>query len=160
MLSLGSTAAAAPTTLHPSQAVLHVVEPLGTHRWEQAFSSQVVWAATEQLQSASLTLNPPELGPVRIELQLSDNQASASFSSPQPEVRKAIEDALPGLKTLFADAGLQLQHADVGSGDARQGQPRPAAFGAARARGQADDASLPIAETPHIISRRLLDTFA
>lgn len=160
LMNLGGTAAAAPTALHPSQAVIHVAEPLGTHRWEQAFSTQVAWAAREQLQSASLTLNPPELGPVRIELQLSDNQASASFSSPQPEVRKAIEDALPGLKTLFADAGLQLQHANVGSGDARQGQPSPAPFTAARGRGRADDAPLPAVEAPQTLSRRLLDTFA
>ncbi len=160
LMNLVGTTAAAPTALHPSQAVMHVAEPMGTHRWEQAFSTQVVWAAREQLQSASLTLNPPELGPVKIELQLSDNQASASFSSPQPEVRKAIEDALPGLKTLFADAGLQLQHANVGSGDARQGQPRPAPFAAARARGRADDGPLPAAEAPQLLSRRLLDTFA
>lgn len=160
LMNLGGTTAAAATALHPSQAVIHVAEPLGTHRWEQAFSTQVVWAAREQLQSASLTLNPPELGPVKIELQLSDNQASASFSSPQPEVRKAIEDALPGLKTLFADAGLQLQHANVGSGDARQGQPRPAPFAAARARSRADDAPLSAVEAPQLLSRRLLDTFA
>lgn len=162
LMNIGGTAVATSTALHPSQAVIHVAEPLGTHRWEQAFSTQVVWAAREQLQSASLTLNPPELGPVRIELQLSDNQASASFSSPQPEVRKAIEDALPGLKTLFADAGLQLQHANVGSGDTRQeqGQSRPAPFAAARSRGRADDAPLAAVEAPQTLSRRLLDTFA
>ncbi len=157
-----ATAAALPTTLH----TVHVPTPFGSHGWPQSFGQQVVWSARQQLQSASLTLNPPELGPVRIELQLTDTQASAQFSSHQPEVRQAIEQALPQLKELFANAGLQLQQASVDSGQSQQ-QDRQAAWtgptsraGADAAPTAADDAAVNAARALPAVSRRLLDTYA
>lgn len=159
-----SGSAGVATELPPARAVMHVAAPLSSARWEQAFGERVLWAAQKDLQSASLTLNPPELGPVKIELQVSEAQAIASFSSHQPEVRKAIEDALPALKALFADAGLQLQQANVGGGDARQAQAREqdgtqARSSSARAGESTDSGSAPMAP-PARQSNRLLDTFA
>lgn len=158
-----SGSAGVAAELPPARAVMHVAAPLSSSRWEQAFGERVLWAAQKDLQSASLTLNPPELGPVKIELHVSEAQAIASFSSHQPEVRKAIEDALPALKALFADAGLQLQQANVGGGDARQSQAREQdgtqARSSARAGESTDSGSAPMAP-PARQSNRLLDTFA
>ncbi len=162
----GTTAPSASVTtdLKPAQTVMHVSAPFSSSRWEQAFGEQVLWAAHKDLQSASLTLNPPALGPVRIELQLIDAQAVASFSSHQPEVRKAIEDALPTLKALFADAGLQLQQANVGSGDPRQSdtgerEEQRARSSAPHTQPAPDAVTMAIA-APVERSSRLLDTFA
>ncbi len=155
--------APAATELPATQAVRHVSAPLSSARWEQALGEQVLWVAQKDLQTASLTLNPPELGPVRVELQLNDAQAIASFSSQQPEVRKAIEDALPSLKAMFADAGLQLQQANVGSGDAgQQAAHRRQVDGGGVAAHDADDVPASIAASPLPVraSNRLLDTFA
>ncbi len=153
-----STAATLPTVQVPAT--------FGSNGWPQSFGQQVVWSARQQLQSASLTLNPPELGPVRIELQLTDTQASAQFSSHQPEVRQAIEQALPQLKELFANAGLQLQQASVDSGQARQ-QDRQATWTGPTSRGGSetapsatDDAAGNAARALPAVSRRLLDTYA
>lgn len=161
----------AATELPARQTVLPVAPALSSPAWSQAFSEQVLWAARAELQSASLTLNPPELGPVTIELQLDDTQATASFGSAQPEVRKAIEDALPALKTLFAEAGLDLRQADVGSGDAQSRQSRDLQDSQDRGRdhrtsGRAGDAAPnqaapdPAAPAAARQSHRLLDTFA
>jgi flagellar hook-length control protein FliK len=161
----------AATELPARQTVLPVAPALSSPAWNQAFSEQVLWAARAELQSASLTLNPPELGPVTIELQLDDTQATASFGSTQPEVRKAIEDALPALKTLFAEAGLDLRQADVGSGDAQSRQSRNLQDSQDRGHdnrtsGRASDAAPnqaapdPAAPAAARQSHRLLDTFA
>ena len=156
--------AAAVTELPAAQVVRHVSAPLSSARWEQALGEQLLWVAQKDLQTASLTLNPPELGPVRIELQLNDTQAVANFSSQQPEVRKAIEDALPALKTLFADAGLQLQQANVGSGDAGQSpaQRRQVDEGSGGTARPDDDAPASVVAATALAraSNRLLDTFA
>lgn len=149
----------AATELPPRQVVLPVAPPVASPAWQQAFSEQVLWTARAEFQSASLTLNPPDLGPVSIELALNEGQASASFSSQQPEVRKAIEDALPLLKQMFADAGLQLAHADVGTGQ-RQPQARdpqaPALTGAQETE-PARAAELPVRQQR---ASALLDTYA
>lgn len=145
-----ATAAEAPSSAGiakagPAQAT-HVAPALHAPQWQDAFSQQVLWIAKNEHQLASLTMNPPELGPVRVTLSIADGQASASFISLQPEVRQAIQDAVPRLKEMFADAGLQLQQASVGSGDAG-GDPRqaagqlPAPFESKRASAQATDAS-------------------
>lgn len=154
------------------QAAVHVPAAFGSSGWPQAFGQQVLWSARQQLQSASLTLNPPELGPVRIELQLTELRASAQFSSPQADVRQAIEQALPQLKDLFASAGLELQQASVDSGQSRQqerqewqewqsaqsGTPAHAANAATPSENDNNDAGLP--RTVSALAQRLLDTYA
>ncbi len=167
-LPLASNNSPAPADAATNAAALHVPPPVSSDRWGQALGQQVLWMAQKDVQSASLTLNPPELGPVKIELQLNDAQAVASFSSALPEVRKAIEAALPELKTMFADAGLDLRQADVGSGHADSPAQRHArdghagnsrgghAFAPASAAGQL---AQPVARESGL-SRGLLDTFA
>ncbi len=167
-LPLASNNSPAPANAATNAAALHVPPPVSSDRWGQALGQQVLWMAQKDVQSASLTLNPPELGPVKIELQLNDAQAVASFSSALPEVRKAIEAALPELKTMFADAGLDLRQADVGSGHADSPAHRNARDGHADdARGRQSSAPASASEPLALpgsressLSRGLLDTFA
>lgn len=104
------------------QAEAHVQTPLHQTGWEQAIGQRVLWMAQDQLQSASLTLNPPHLGPVQITLQLDAQQANVQFVSAHAEVRQALQEALPVLRDLLGQAGIQLGQADVSSRQSRQGE--------------------------------------
>ncbi|HVL75516.1 MAG TPA: flagellar hook-length control protein FliK, partial [Noviherbaspirillum sp.] len=73
------------------QAVEHLSPRVGSPGWDQALGQRIVWMVNGEQQSASLTLNPPELGPLKVVLQMTSNQASASFVAAQPEVRQALE---------------------------------------------------------------------
>ncbi len=86
---------------------------LGSSGWNHEFSQQIRWMTKHELHSASLSLNPPELGPIRVELQLTGKETTASFSSPLPEVRQAIEAAMPELKAMLEESGLNLAGASV-----------------------------------------------
>lgn len=99
------TAAAAP----------QVSVPLQDSRWAQDFSDKVVWLAKNDQQTAQLAINPPQLGPVHITLNLSGDQATAVFASPHAEVRQAIQDALPELRATLSGAGIDLGQANVGA---------------------------------------------
>lgn len=103
----------------------HVATPLGQRGWDQAVSQQVSWLVRDQLQSASLSLNPPHLGPIQVTLQLDQQQATVQFVSAAPEVRQALQDALPALRAMLGEAGISLGQADVGS---RQPNREPTAF--------------------------------
>ena len=145
----------------PNRSVLPRVGAVG---WDQAMSSQVVWLARSDYQSASLHLNPPELGPLHVVLSLSDAGATASFSSAQPEVRLAIEAALPKLREMLGDAGLQLNNASVSSGQSEQRQENPSDT-SARAASSPVQNSVPVSGAPAIsvpsgATRGLVDTFA
>ena len=93
---------------------------VGTPNWNQSLGQKVVWMLSNEVQSASLTLNPPDLGPLQVVLNVSNNQANASFIATQPEVRQALEAALPKLREMLGNAGIELGQANVSAGTHQQ----------------------------------------
>jgi flagellar hook-length control protein FliK len=93
---------------------------VGSTAWGQALGEKIVWMAAGAQQTASLTLNPPNLGPLQVVLHVSNDQATASFFSAQPEVRQALETAFPRLREMMNDAGIQLGEATVSADTPRQ----------------------------------------
>ncbi|SNS61422.1 flagellar hook-length control protein FliK [Noviherbaspirillum humi] len=89
---------------------------VGTPAWDAALGQKVVWMVAGEEQSASLTLNPPDLGPLQVVLNVSNSQATATFVSDQAQVREAIEAAMPKLREMLGDAGIQLGQASVNAG--------------------------------------------
>lgn len=150
----------------PEQAAAGRLAPsVGSAAWSQALGDRLVWMAAGAQQTATLTLNPPNLGPLQIELNLSNEQATASFFSAQPEVRQALEAAFPRLREMMNDAGIQLGQATVSADTPRQHETpdRQAQRGASALPGlnevasaEAQTLALPIRQS----GRGLVDTFA
>lgn len=136
---------------------------VGTPAWDQALGQKVVWMVAGEQQSASLTLNPPDLGPLQVALSVSNSQASATFSAAQPEVRQALEAALPKLREMLSEAGIQLGHASVNSGSANQQGNEQHASQHGRRLGQANndnDAQVHVSRVPTpAAGRGMVDTF-
>jgi flagellar hook-length control protein FliK len=95
---------------------------VGSPAWDQQLGQKVVWMVAGGVQSASLTLNPPDLGPLQVVLSISNDEAIASFTSAQPEVRQALEAALPKLREMMSEAGINLGNASVSGGMSDQSQ--------------------------------------
>lgn len=83
--------------------------------WSTDFGQKIVWLASNDKQSAQLTLNPPQMGPIEISITVDKGNATASFASANSDVREAIETALPRLREMFANAGIQLGQTNVGA---------------------------------------------
>ncbi|HEY5799435.1 MAG TPA: flagellar hook-length control protein FliK, partial [Burkholderiaceae bacterium] len=107
-----SLAVAQAATAAPSDKLS---PPVGSPAWDQAVGQKVVWMAVGGEQSATLTLNPPDLGPLQVVVNVSNDQATASFSSAQPEVRDALEQAMPKLREMMSEAGIELSSSTVGT---------------------------------------------
>ena len=103
-----------------NSATSAIQSPLHGARWAQDFSEKVVWMARADQQSAQISINPPQLGPLQITLNMNGDQATAVFTSAHAEVRQAIEDAMPRLREMLAGAGIDLGQANVGSQQAQQ----------------------------------------
>lgn len=112
-------AAANNTNITGSQTN-NLTSQVGTPNWNQSLGQKVVWMLSNEVQSASLTLNPPDLGPLQVVLNVSNNQANASFIATQPEVRQALEAALPKLREMLGNAGIELGQANVSAGTHQQ----------------------------------------
>lgn len=100
------------------------IEPrIGATGWDQALGQKVLWLLSQQQQVAELSLNPPELGPLQVVLKMADEQLSATFVSQQADVRNALEAALPRLKEMMSESGINLSSTTV-SADSSQQQGR------------------------------------
>lgn len=123
---IGARADGATTTpislAHPFEQALRQAEakvnvaieaPVRSAAFAAELSDKVVWLAGRQGQFADLSLNPPQMGSLEVRLTLSGGDASAQFFSPNPAVREAIDAALPKLRELMSQAGINLGEAEV-----------------------------------------------
>ncbi len=120
--SAGALAAAGLPAVSPPNQPLNtsdnfantgIAAPLPSSAWPEEFAQKISWLGTQQNQVAELRLNPPDMGPIHVRLDISDNQATVLFSSPHGAVRDAIENALPKLREIMADNGIMLGNASV-----------------------------------------------
>lgn len=90
-----------------------ITTPFGNNGWAEDFSQKISWMSTQKNQVAELHLNPPDLGPLNVVLKISDNQATALFTSPHSAVREALDNAIPRLREILADNGITLGNTTV-----------------------------------------------
>ncbi|MES2049007.1 MAG: flagellar hook-length control protein FliK [Pseudomonadota bacterium] len=101
--------------------VMHLAPRIGTPAWDHSLGQKVVWMVAGGQQTAELTLNPPDLGPVQVVLSVNNDQANATFISAHPDVRDALESAMPKLRQMMNDAGVQLSGFSVKSESSNPG---------------------------------------
>lgn len=107
----------------PVQTAAHslpVPQAVGAPGWDREIGNQVAWLAHQTGGKAELVLTPPQMGRIEVSLIVSGDQANASFVSANPVVREALEAALPRLREVLAEAGIQLGQAQVGAENMRQ----------------------------------------
>ncbi|MFL9923745.1 flagellar hook-length control protein FliK [Herbaspirillum lusitanum] len=171
----------APTAIPGLQQAMAAIQPqavtgvpvdklmpsVGSAGWDQAVGQKVVWMVAGGQQTASLTLNPPDLGPLQVVIHVNNSQADATFITQQPEVKQALEAAMPKLREMMDQAGIQLGQATVNTGmpNQQQGASQQQSRNASRSgadQGTEGDAEVALAASGNITSsgQGLVDTFA
>ncbi len=149
---------------------LQMTQPLPGNGWQDEFSGHVALLVKQGLKDAELRLNPPQLGPIKIQLNVHQDQANIVFTSQHAVVREAIEAAMPRLREMLADAGITLNDAQVddqgrafghdqrgyASGEAAQGHGR----GPLEEDTERDSDAQPPGLSARIQNYRLVDYFA
>jgi flagellar hook-length control protein FliK len=164
------TAIAAAAAIQPrndAQAMNNstLLPPVGSDSWNDALGQKVVWMVKGAEQTATLTLNLPDLGPMQVTVNVSNNQATASFTAHQPEVRHALEASMPRLREMLNEAGIQLGQSSVNAGTPNQqgnGEGRQGSSGGRRAQStDAIDSTVHVSHVPTPSSGSgMVDTFA
>ncbi len=149
---------------------LQVSTPVGQGEWTQQFNNQVLWLGSQQFKSAAIKLTPAELGPVEINIKVVNDVATVQFNSHSGQVRDLIEQAVPRLREMMQDQGIQLADVDV-QDKSQQGLKRQAenqgnhqgdarqAFGA-EGDLEADQVVLGASEVVQRVKQGLVDYFA
>ena len=113
--SAAPTTVSGPTTLTPPAAAYAVNSPLGSSHWSASVGNSVLLMNHAGQQRAELVLTPPDLGRIEVSITMKGDEASATFVSANPVVRDALENALPRLREILADAGISLGQTQVGA---------------------------------------------
>jgi len=115
--SLTSQEARPPAPLQPSERQFMVQSevrvPVNQGQWGQAVGQRVLWLAAQNVSSAELRLDPPDLGPMQVKVTSHQDQISVTFTSPQVAVREALDQSATRLREMFAEQGLDLVDVNV-----------------------------------------------
>jgi flagellar hook-length control protein FliK len=106
-----SSSASPPASQSPMQASL--ATPIDSPEFHGALGAQVAMMATGGVQMAQLQLNPAEMGPISIQIELEGEEARVEFGADSAATRQIIEAGLPALAAALSEAGLTLSGGGV-----------------------------------------------
>jgi flagellar hook-length control protein FliK len=138
--------------------------PPQSPQWSEQIARRITIMSSEQIQSARIQLDPPELGLLEIKIKVQQDQVNVAFASGHQTVRDALETQAPRLKELMEQQGVDLTDVNV-SDHGQQSSDGSAEEGLAdQGDGQAGDwqgdEELNAQETVALQSDSLVDDFA
>jgi flagellar hook-length control protein FliK len=82
-------------------------------------------------------LNPQHLGRVEIDMQMRGGELEATLGALNPSTRELLQEALPRLREMLQQSGMDVASLNVGSGGSSKngGQPTPRGQGAGPTEG-------------------------
>ncbi|MGL4615252.1 MAG: flagellar hook-length control protein FliK, partial [Shewanella sp.] len=95
-------------------------------RFSPLMQQQMIAMVSQGLQQAEIRLDPPELGHMLVKIQVQGDQTQVQFQVTQSQTRELVEQAMPRLRELLLEQGMQLADSHVSQGD--QGQRREGGF--------------------------------
>ncbi len=147
--ALAGLGAAAPVTGRaaeappPAPVQASLPTPVDSPEFPQALGTQLSMLARDGVQQAELHLNPADMGPISVQIELNGNQAQVDFGADSAATRDIIQNGLPELAAALREAGFTLSGGGVHQ-QAQQGRRDEAPAGRPGGRGrQADEPEAP-----------------
>ena len=114
-----SPLSSSPTSTSLLAAPLNLRQP----QWTQEVAQRMQVMVNQSMNELEVRLDPLDLGPMKIKLTLDEQQkAHVTLSAQHGLTRDMLENALPRLKELLAQEGIELASASVDSGQQSSGQ--------------------------------------
>jgi flagellar hook-length control protein FliK len=133
-LGLGAASAAPSRGVEASApVVVPMPTPADSPEFPQALGTQLSLLAKNGVQHAELHLNPADMGPISVQIELNGSQAQVNFGADSAATRDIIENGLPELAAAMREAGFTLS----GGGVHQQAQGQRDGGDGARDRGAA-----------------------
>ncbi|MDP2140844.1 MAG: flagellar hook-length control protein FliK [Gammaproteobacteria bacterium] len=129
-------------------------QSFGEKSWAESLSQRITLMAGQKVSSASIELDPPELGAMTVKITVTGDQASVNFASPNALVRDALEQTFSRLQDLLGQQGLQLADANVSDNSARGRNSGESGSGGGN-RGTQTDSEIDTGATTHTVKAPL-----
>ncbi|OOF28527.1 flagellar hook-length control protein FliK [Salinivibrio sp. IB872] len=115
--SLGTPSAQASTARQDMQAAQNAQAPLPMGQTPAdagaALSERVNVMLSKNLKQVDIRLDPPELGRMQIKLGINNDQATVHITVANHQARDLVEQAMPRLREMLQQQGLQLAQGSV-----------------------------------------------
>ncbi|RCS58321.1 flagellar hook-length control protein FliK [Parvibium lacunae] len=149
----------------PQLAHYSISHPVYSPQFANEAAQTLHVAINTKIQQAEIAVNPPDMGPIRIQIQVNGNDVNLTIAVQQVEARQAIEDSLPKLRELLGQNGMDLGQTALQqqtAGQYRQDNQQPQSGNGWRNATAEDSAIAPVAGTllTQRSSNRMLDLFA
>ncbi|WP_425258310.1 flagellar hook-length control protein FliK [Rubrivivax sp. RP6-9] len=145
----------------PAPYAAQIQAPVGSPDFAPGLSAQVSVMLRDGLQEARLQLNPAEMGPITVQIQIDGSTAQVTMTAEQAPTRNALEQAMPSLAGALREEGLTLTGGGVFEQPRQaQGDAAPAPQAGTRGSGRPDGDAAPAAPVPAGAPRGIVDVFA
>ncbi|MCL9683736.1 flagellar hook-length control protein FliK [Legionella maioricensis] len=94
---------------------LEIPVDLANSQWANKFSEHITWLGHQGIKSALIKIHPEDLGPLEISIKVVKDSASVNINSHNSHVRDIVDQALPKLREMMAEQGLNLSDVHIGS---------------------------------------------
>ncbi|MCL1139630.1 flagellar hook-length control protein FliK [Shewanella pneumatophori] len=91
-------------------------------RFAPVMNQQLITMVSNGVQQAEIRLDPPELGQMMVRIQVQGDNTQVQFQVSQHQTRDLVEQAMPRLREMLAEQGMQLTDGQVSQGNGGQGQ--------------------------------------
>ncbi|OZB87246.1 MAG: hypothetical protein B7Z48_01205 [Thiotrichales bacterium 12-47-6] len=152
-----------PLSQTASQSILSAPLNLRQPQWAQDVAQRVQVMINQSMDELEVRLDPLGLGPMKIGLKLDEQQkAHVTLSAQHGVTREMLENALPRLKELLAQEGIELASATVDSGEKQTGNEQNSAQSSHQSASNLseDAANTTVSMTVTSSSEHLVDQFA
>jgi flagellar hook-length control protein FliK len=138
----------APFTAGNSGVEGRIAASPGTPEFAPQLAAHVSTFVRDGLQTARLELNPAEMGPLTVQIQLDGNAARVHLAAENAQTRQALEQAMPQLAGNLRESGLTLSGGGVFEQPRQpQQQAQQGAGGNADERGSRDSRNAALGTT-------------
>jgi flagellar hook-length control protein FliK len=159
-LSLNSAGAAAPGATAPgatdaaSAPTLKVAAGVDSPEFGQGLADRLSWMVDNNVSSAKLQVNPPQLGPIEVRIALQGDHAQVWLVSHSAVTRDALQSSSPNLREMLGAQGFGQVSVDISQRDFqdRSAYAQPYERAPAAIRGSAPAISAVTATLPRLSS--------
>jgi flagellar hook-length control protein FliK len=93
----------------------------GTRLGEE-LGHRILWLSGNRLRGAEIQLDPPELGPLQVQIHAHRDGTSVHFLAHSAAAREAVESSLPRLREMLEGSGLNLLDVNVAQQQEQRGR--------------------------------------
>ncbi len=155
-------AAKAPLSNAQTQAQFKLDVPPQSPQWGEQIAKRISIMSTQDVQTARIQLDPPEMGALEVKIKMQNDHISVSFTSGNQQVREALEAQSPRLRELLEQQGVNLTDVNVSDQSKQQtgGQAEGEQAGQGEHAANASEQEIDEVRSVELHSDSLVDYFA